>query len=59
MNPLSARDSRLPLYQRLRDELLQRIAEGQWSPGNAIPTEAELTWRPSLPLPPSRAKAEP
>jgi len=43
MNRLSAHDERLPLYQRLRDDLLQRIAESEWSPGDAIPTEAELT----------------
>ena len=35
-------DLRLPLYQRLRDELSQRIARQQWRPGEAIPTEAEL-----------------
>ncbi len=43
MNRLAAHDVRLPLYQRLRDDLLQRIAEGEWSAGDAIPTEAELT----------------
>jgi len=43
MNRLSAHDDRLPRYQRLRDDLLQRIASGEWSPGDAIPTEAELT----------------
>ncbi len=43
MNRLSAHDERLPLYQRLRDDLLKRIAAGEWSPGDAIPTEAELT----------------
>jgi GntR family transcriptional regulator len=43
MNRLSAHDERLPLYQRLRDDLLQRIADGEWGPGGAIPTEAELT----------------
>lgn len=43
MTRLSGRDERLPLYQRLRDDLLQRIAEGEWGPGDAIPTEAELT----------------
>lgn len=43
MNRLSAYDERLPLYQRLRDDLLQRIAVGEWGPGDAIPTEAELT----------------
>ena len=40
---LSAHDERLPLYQRIRDELLKRIADGEWGPGDAIPTEAELT----------------
>jgi GntR family transcriptional regulator len=36
-------DERLPLYQRLREEMLAKIAAGEWSPGTAIPTEAELT----------------
>ncbi|MGG2397783.1 GntR family transcriptional regulator [Pseudomonas sp. SH1-B] len=36
-------DERLPLYQRLRDEMLEKIAAGEWLPGEAIPTEAELT----------------
>ncbi|WP_251975695.1 GntR family transcriptional regulator [Salinicola avicenniae] len=36
-------DTRLPLYQRLRDDMLAKIASGEWSPGGAIPTEAELT----------------
>lgn len=36
-------DERLPLYQRLRDEMLAKIAAGEWLPGEAIPTEAELT----------------
>ncbi|MCB8889189.1 GntR family transcriptional regulator [Vreelandella malpeensis] len=36
-------DMRLPLYQRLRDDMLARIAAGDWAPGTAIPTEAELT----------------
>ena len=35
-------DERLPLYQRLRDEMLAKIAAGEWLPGEAIPTEAEL-----------------
>lgn len=41
--PLLGQDERLPLYQRLRDEMLAKIAAGQWLPGEAIPTEAELT----------------
>lgn len=36
-------DERLPLYQRLREEMLAKIAAGEWSPGAPIPTEAELT----------------
>jgi GntR family transcriptional regulator len=42
MNFSSKHDVRLPLYQRLRDELSERIASQQWRPGEAIPTEAEL-----------------
>ncbi|GED41074.1 GntR family transcriptional regulator [Cobetia marina] len=40
---ISGSDSRLPLYQRLRDEFLLQIAEGRWVPGTPIPTEAEMT----------------
>jgi GntR family transcriptional regulator len=36
------RDNRLPLYQRLRDEIAQGIARQIWRPGDAIPSEAEL-----------------
>jgi len=36
-------DERLPLYQRLREEMLAKIAAGEWMPGAPIPTEAELT----------------
>ncbi|OLO08347.1 GntR family transcriptional regulator [Salinicola sp. MH3R3-1] len=39
----SMTDERLPLYQRLRDDMLAKIAAGEWTPGGAIPTEAELT----------------
>lgn len=35
-------DSRLPRYQRLRDDMLSRIASGAWVPGVAIPNEAQL-----------------
>lgn len=38
-----ALDDRLPLYQRLRDDMLARIAGGEWQTGVAIPTEIELT----------------
>jgi GntR family transcriptional regulator len=42
MNTLSS-DERLPLYQRLRDELARQIADNRWRPGEAIPTEAVLS----------------
>ena len=42
MNALSS-DTRLPLYQRLRDHLAQQIANNRWRPGDAIPTEAALS----------------
>src|ERR1700759_5179525 len=35
-------DLRLPLYQRLRDEIAKSIAANVWRPGEPIPTEAEL-----------------
>lgn len=42
MNQLSS-DARLPLYQRLRDQLAEQIANNRWRPGEAIPTEAALS----------------
>lgn len=42
MNSLSS-DARLPLYQRLRDQLADQIANNRWRPGEAIPTEAALS----------------
>lgn len=42
MNSLSS-DARLPLYQRLRDQLGEQIANNRWRPGEAIPTEAALS----------------
>ncbi|MBK4735104.1 GntR family transcriptional regulator [Noviherbaspirillum pedocola] len=42
MNYTRRHDDRLPLYQRLHDEISERIAAQQWRPGEAIPTEAEL-----------------
>ncbi|MDE1164820.1 MAG: GntR family transcriptional regulator [Pseudomonas sp.] len=47
MNMLSS-DDRLPLYQRLRDELAQQIANNRWRAGEAIPTEAALSVEYSL-----------
>ncbi|MFF7709616.1 UTRA domain-containing protein [Pseudomonas sp. NPDC007930] len=41
MNALSS-DERLPLYQRLRDQLARQIADNRWKAGEAIPTEAAL-----------------
>jgi GntR family transcriptional regulator len=44
MNATSAPqpDLRLPLYQRLRDEIAFQIARNVWRSGEPIPTEAEL-----------------
>lgn len=42
MKSLSS-DVRLPLYQRLRDQLAEQIANNRWRPGEAIPTEAALS----------------
>jgi len=36
-------DDRLPRYQQLRDDLVLRIAAGEWAPGEAIHTEAALS----------------
>lgn len=36
-------DGRLPRYQQLHDDLLHRIATGEWLPGEVIPTEAQLS----------------
>lgn len=36
-------DSRLPLYQQLRDDMLAKIMSREWQPDTAIPTELELT----------------
>ncbi len=41
--PINPPDERLPRYQQLRDDLVQRIAAGEWAPGEAIHTEAELS----------------
>ncbi|MHB2209759.1 GntR family transcriptional regulator [Methylobacterium sp. CM6257] len=35
-------DLRLPLYQRLRDEIAYKIARNVWRTGEPIPTESEL-----------------
>jgi GntR family transcriptional regulator len=41
--PTLGYDERLPLYQRLREEMLAKISAGEWTPGAPSPTEAELT----------------
>ncbi len=38
-------DERLPLYQRLADELRQEIHSGQWRPGDRAPSETWLSER--------------
>ncbi len=42
MTERSAIDTRLPLYQRLRDEIARNIAKRVWRPGEALPAELEL-----------------
>ena len=41
-SPVLQPDLRLPLYQRLRDEIAHKIARNVWRSGEPIPTEAEL-----------------
>jgi len=36
-------DDRLPLYHRLRDDMIEKIMNREWQPDSAIPTETELT----------------
>jgi len=31
-----------PLYQQVRDDFVQRLVDGRWSPGQALPSETEL-----------------
>lgn len=38
----AAPDTRLPAYARLRDTLTARIARGEWTPDQPIPSEARL-----------------
>jgi GntR family transcriptional regulator len=35
-------DPRLPRYQQIRDQIARAIAQREWGPGEAIPTENEL-----------------
>lgn len=35
-------DSRLPIYQRLKDDFIQRITRGEWQPDTPIPSELQL-----------------
>jgi len=37
------RDHPLPLYYQLMEELRRRIEQGEWKPGDLIPSERELT----------------
>src|SRR5262245_20630514 len=38
----AARFATRPLYLQLRDALAERIAQGEWKPGTAIPNESDL-----------------
>ena len=34
-----------PLYRQIKDLIMQGLASGEWRPGEAIPSEAELAIR--------------
>ncbi|GMX66764.1 GntR family transcriptional regulator [Paenibacillus elgii] len=36
------REYKLPLYIQLKEAIVEKIEQGHWLPGNAIPTESEL-----------------
>lgn len=38
----TAPDSRLPIYQRLKDDFIRRISQGQWKPDTPISSETQL-----------------
>lgn len=40
--PDARTDERLPIYQRLKDALAERIQDGAWRPGDVIPAESDL-----------------
>ena len=42
LTELSATDHRLPLYARLRDIFMRRIAAGEWRPSTPLPSESTL-----------------
>jgi GntR family transcriptional regulator len=42
MDRFAEADTRLPAYVRLRDTLTARIAKGEWTPDDPIPSEARL-----------------
>jgi GntR family transcriptional regulator len=42
LTELSATDHRLPLYARLRDIFVRRIAAGEWRPSAPLPSESTL-----------------
>lgn len=42
--------ARRPLYRQLADDLHRRIAEGEWAPGAALPSEPDLMTHYSLGL---------
>ena len=41
--PTAPPDERLPRYQQIRDDIARRIAQAEWLPEQALPTEPELT----------------
>lgn len=40
---IDGENSPLPLYEQVRQDLLDRLQAGEWSPGDALPPEMDLT----------------
>ena len=40
--PVRAERAPLPLYQRVKNYILENIGTGQWQPGDRIPSEAKI-----------------
>lgn len=45
MPPRAAAPTFSPLYRQIKDFLIQSLEQGEWGPGDAIPSEAELAGR--------------
>ena len=48
LKTLAQPDSRLPLYQQLKEMFLEEISSGNWKIGTTIPAELEIATRFSV-----------